>query len=114
MACFDLWLTRLHSYDLPHEAYTSYVYPRQSSNGSAKSDPMVIDLSSDDDEDRSASVSPPEFEDEEDEIDPAKPYRDILRQIDIPLDAPILRIAIPHIPKDIAQAPPDSWPSVFL
>ncbi|KAK5045274.1 hypothetical protein LTR84_009380 [Exophiala bonariae] len=137
------------SYDLSHKAYTSYVYPRQSSNGStvivygherglriiwyagknlkspqkvsppktngsAKTDPMVIDLSSDDGEDQSASVSPPEFEDEEEEIDPAKPYRGIIRQIDIPLGTAALRIAIPHIPKDIAQAPPDSWPPVFL
>lgn len=75
---------------------------------------MVIDLSSDDDEDRSTSMSPPEFEAEEEEIDPAKPYRGILRQIDIPLGTQAFRIAIPHIPKDVAQAPPDSWPPIFL
>ncbi|KEF62971.1 uncharacterized protein A1O9_00946 [Exophiala aquamarina CBS 119918] len=149
----DLFLIRLHSYDLPQEAYTSCVYPRQSANGStvivygherglriiwyagktfksakknnpatntngtAKSDPMVIDLDDDDDQEQpaagDASVVPAEFEDEEEEVDPAKPYRGILRQIDIPLGSSALRIATPHISKDLAQAPPDSWPPIY-
>lgn len=79
---------------------------------------MVIDLDDDDGEEQSAakdaSVLPAEFEDEDEEIDPASPYRGILRQIDIPLGSPALRIAIPHISKGIAQAPPDSWPPIYL
>jgi hypothetical protein len=79
---------------------------------------MVIDLDDDDNEEQSAandvSILPAEFEDEGEEIDPASPYHGILRQIDIPLGSPALRIAIPHISKDIAQAPPDSWPSIYL
>lgn len=75
---------------------------------------MIIDLSDDDEQDQSTNVSTPEFEDEEEEIDPGSPYHRILRQIDVPLGSPALRIALPHIPKDIAQAPPDSWPPIFL
>ena len=77
---------------------------------------MVID--SDDEEDESAmehaKITPAEFEKEEDEIDPLAPYHDIIRYIDIPLGAAGLRVATPHIVKDIVQAPPESWPSIYL
>lgn len=93
-------------------------HPAPSTNGTAKSDPIVIDLDDDDDQEqpptKDAPVAPTEFEDEEEEVDPANPYRGILRQIDIPLGSPALRIAIPHISKGIAQAPPDSWPPIYL
>ncbi|EXJ94670.1 hypothetical protein A1O1_03067 [Capronia coronata CBS 617.96] len=142
------------SYELPHEAYTSHVYPRQSSNGStviiygherglrlvwyggrsfkpprqhappakvngaAKSDAMVIDLDDDDDDEEPAAkheqVPPAEFEEYEDEVDPSAPYGDVLRYIDIPLGTAVLRLATPHVPKDVAQAPTGSWPSIFL
>jgi len=80
---------------------------------------MVIDLDDDDDEQEQLTakddpVAAAEFEDEEEEVDPATPYHSILRQIDIPLGSAGLRIAIPHIPKDITQASPDSWPSIYL
>lgn len=75
---------------------------------------MIIDLSDDDEQDQSTDIPTPEFEEEEEEIDPASPYRRILRQIDVPLGSPALRIAFPHIPKDIAQATPDSWPPIYL
>ncbi|KIV83700.1 hypothetical protein PV11_05702 [Exophiala sideris] len=138
------------SYELPHEAYSSHVYPRQSSNGStviiygheeglrlawyagkpfkpakkdaappkvngtAKNDAMVIDLDDDDDEPaaKEAPTSPAEFEDEDEEVDPAAPYRDILRHVDIPLGTAAMRIAVPHIPKDPTQTPSESWPTI--
>ncbi|KAL2399717.1 hypothetical protein ABEF95_001721 [Exophiala dermatitidis] len=142
------------SYELPHEAFTSHVYPRQSSNGStviiyaheqglrlvwyggrrfkppkkdaplakvngaSKNDAMVIDLDDDDDEEESSAkqdkVPPAEFEEYEDEVDPYAPYRDVLRHVDIPLESAALRIATPHLPKDLAQAPTESWPSAYL
>ncbi|OCT47902.1 hypothetical protein CLCR_03332 [Cladophialophora carrionii] len=137
------------SYELPHEAYASHVYPRQSSNGStvvvhgheqglrlvwyagkgfkpkkdtlapkvngtSKSDPMVIDLD-DDDEPTAAedTAAPAEFEEDEEEIDPYVPYRDVVRYIDIPLGTPATRIAVPQIAKDIDQASPGAWPTIY-
>ncbi|OAL30786.1 hypothetical protein AYO22_01406 [Fonsecaea multimorphosa] len=141
------------SYELPHEAFRSHVYPRQSSNGStvivygheqglrlvwyagkgfkppkkelpppkingtAKSDPMVIDIDDDDDEDaagkKEVETGPAEFKEEEDEVDPSAPYRDVIRHVDIPLGTAASRIAVPHIVKDLAQAPPESWPAIY-
>lgn len=140
-----------HSYELPHEAYCSHVYPRQSRNGStviiygheeglrlawyagkpfkpakkdvappkvngnAKNDAMVIDLDDDDDEPatKEAPIAPAEFKEEDEEIDPAAPYRDIIRHVDIPLGAAATRIAVPPIPRDPAQTPPESWPAIY-
>ncbi|KIW28166.1 uncharacterized protein PV07_07849 [Cladophialophora immunda] len=142
------------SYELPHEAFRSHVYPRQSSNGStvivygheqglrlvwyagrgfkppkkellppkingaAKSDPMVIDIDDDDDDDDAAAkteaeIGPAEFQEDEEEVDPSAPYRDVIRHIDIPLGTAASRIAVPHIVKDLAQAPPESWPAIY-
>ncbi|KAJ9646793.1 hypothetical protein H2204_000485 [Knufia peltigerae] len=86
-------------------------------NGTAKADAMVIDLDDDDDDDRPRKGHPPapaEFEQEEQEIDPAAPYADFLRCIDIPLGTAAVRIAVPNIVKDLEQAPPESWPSLYL
>ncbi|EXJ60090.1 hypothetical protein A1O7_04241 [Cladophialophora yegresii CBS 114405] len=137
------------SYELPHEAYASHVYPRQSSNGStvvvygheqglrivwyagkgfkskrdtpapkvngtSKSGPMVIDL--DDDNEPTAAedtAAPAEFEEDEEEVDPYAPYRDVVRYIDIPLGTPATRIAVPHIAKDIDQASREAWPDIY-
>ncbi|KAI1608913.1 hypothetical protein EDD37DRAFT_130160 [Exophiala viscosa] len=139
------------SYELPHEAYFSHVYPRQSSNGStviiygheeglrlawyagkpfkptkkdaappkvngtARKDAMVIDLDDDDDEPgpKEAPTAPAEFEEEDEEIEPTAPYRDILRYVDIPLGTAAMRIAVPHIPKDPTQISSESWPAIY-
>ncbi|OAL35830.1 hypothetical protein AYO20_04980 [Fonsecaea nubica] len=140
------------SYELPHEAFRSHVYPRQSSNGStvivyghgqglrivwyagkgfkpskkelpppktngsAKSNAMVIDLDDEDDDTAGkaeADIGPAEFKEDEEEVDPSAPYRDVLRYIDIPLGTAASRVAVPHIVKDLAQAPPESWPAVY-
>ncbi|KIW69314.1 hypothetical protein PV04_05196 [Phialophora macrospora] len=137
------------SYELPHEAYASHVYPRQSSNGStvvvygheqglrlvwyagkgfkpkknllapkvngtSKSGPTVIDLD-DDDEPTPAenTAAPAEFEDDQEEVDPYAPYRDVIRYIDIPLGTTATRIAIPSISKEIDQASPGAWPAIY-
>ncbi|KAJ9611600.1 hypothetical protein H2200_004784 [Cladophialophora chaetospira] len=140
------------SYDLPHEAYRSHVYPRQSSNGStvviygheqglrlvwyagkgfkskknapapkvngtSKSGPMVIDLDDDEEDDEpnpTAIPAPPaEFEEDEAEIDPHAPYRDVTRFVDIPLGTAALRLAVPNIPRDLAHTPPGAFPTIY-
>ncbi|KIW15060.1 hypothetical protein PV08_07847 [Exophiala spinifera] len=86
-------------------------------NGAAKADAMVIDLDDDDDDEPATKEHPPapaEHEQEEEEIDPAAPYADFLRCIDIPLGTAAVRIAVPNIVKDLEQAPPESWPSLYL
>lgn len=79
---------------------------------------MVIDLDDDDDDIAPAAkheqAPAAEFEEYEDEVDPSAPYRDVLRYIDIPLGSAALRVAVPHIPKDLGLAPIDSWPSIYL
>ena len=83
-------------------------------NGTTKSDPMVIDLDDDDDGPTAEPhAAPAEFEQEEDEVDPSAPYRDVLRYIDIPLGTAASRIAIPHPGKDLAQGPSASWPPIY-
>ena len=85
-------------------------------NGTTKSDPMIIDLDDDDDEPAATAEpnsAPAEFEQDEDEVDPSAPYRDILRYIDIPLGTAACRVAVPHIGNDLAQAAPGSWPAIY-
>jgi hypothetical protein len=75
---------------------------------------MVIDLD-DDDEPTPAetTAAPAEFEEEQEEVDPYAPYRDVIRHIDIPLGTTATRIAIPYISKDIDQASPGAWPALY-
>ncbi|KIX00934.1 uncharacterized protein Z518_09999 [Rhinocladiella mackenziei CBS 650.93] len=140
------------SYELPHQAYKSHVYPRQSSNGStviiygheqglrliwyagkpfkpikkdgpppkvnemSKPDCMIIDLDEEDNEPAAEQTpaEPAEFEEEDEEVDPSAPYRDVIRYVDIPLGVAALRVAIPPVPRDVEQIPPESWPAIYL
>lgn len=84
-------------------------------NGTRKDDPMVIDLDDDDEPDQPQIHSTPvEFEDEEEEVDPSAPYRSVRRYVDVPLGTSAMRIAVPHIPLDLSQAPPDAYPPEYL
>ncbi|KAK5403242.1 hypothetical protein LTR06_010335 [Exophiala xenobiotica] len=85
-------------------------------NGTAKGDAVVIDLDDDDEEPstKGPPTAPAEFQEEDEEIDPTAPYRDVMRYVDIPLGTAAMRIAVPHTVKDPEQAPPDSWPSLYL
>ncbi len=78
---------------------------------------MVIDLDDDDEGDQPASTNaaaaPAEFEDDEEEVDPYAPYRNVLRYVDIPLGTAASRIAVPQLPKDTSQAPTEAWPSIY-
>lgn len=77
---------------------------------------MVIDLDDDDDEPAAeqTQADAAEFAQEDEEVDEYAPYGDILRYVDIPLGTAAARIAIPSVPRDLPQAPPESWPSIFL
>jgi hypothetical protein len=81
-------------------------------NGTSKDEPMVIDLSSDDE-----PAPPPTdsagFEQDEDEVNPAEPYRDVLRYIDIALGTSATHISVPHISPVPADSAPDSHASIL-
>ena len=76
-------------------------------NGASKNEPMVIDLS-DDDEPAPLPAETSEFEEEEDEFDPTEPYREILRYIDIPFGTSATHLALPHISSTPVDSASDS------
>lgn len=73
---------------------------------------MVID--SDEDEEPADPPAPEgpsyEFSAEETEVDPAAPYEEILRQVDIPLGSPVLDLAIPRVLPEELRSPLDPFP----
>lgn len=73
---------------------------------------MVIDLD-DDDPPPQTAVPEAEFEDEEEELDAAKPYRRVLRYIDISLDDSALCLAVPTGPQPGTGIFPDIHPSIL-
>lgn len=54
-----------------------------------------------------------EFDAEETEVDPAHPFEEILRQIDIPLGSKVLELAVPHILPETARSALDPFPPVL-
>lgn len=82
-------------------------------NGTRQDEPMVIDLDEDETDATKPVSQPTEFEDEDEEIDPAKPYAKIIRHIDITLGTSVRRIAYPHLPPDFAQAPTGAYPPIL-
>lgn len=54
-----------------------------------------------------------EFEPEETEVDPAYPFEEILRQIDIPLGSKVLDLAVPRILPEAARSALDPFPPVL-
>jgi hypothetical protein len=64
-------------------------------NGTNKDEPMVIDLDDDEPSAKDILAEEAEFEEEEEEVDTAQPYRNILRFLDIPLGTTALHLAIP-------------------
>lgn len=83
-------------------------------NGTNNDAIMIID--SDDDEPAKIVAPPalkPEFEDEEEELDPDQPYPSVIQQVRISLNTEVLHIAIPQIPTVSALRPADSVPPLF-
>jgi hypothetical protein len=74
-------------------------------NGTNKDEPMVIDLDDDEPSAKDILAEEAEFEEEEEEVDTAQPYRNILRFLDIPLGTTALHLAIPSSSKTIMALP---------
>lgn len=69
-----------------------------------------------DSEDEAPAPEPTEkgdqFEDEDEELDPSRPFSNILRSIDIPLGAKVLGLTVPNASPEAAPSR-DTWPSVL-
>ena len=87
--------------------------PRESSTASKKAngaEDAVIMLDSDDEGSSQAFVDKPEFEDEENELDPSKPYPNILQVLDLYLGTDVMQLAL--LPNSILKAEGASWRSL--
>lgn len=76
---------------------------------------MVID-SDDDDEPAKAASHPPlkaEFEDDEEELDPDRPYPSVVQQIRLPLNTEVLHVAVPQVPAPSELQPGHTIPPIF-
>jgi len=74
---------------------------------------MVIDLSGDESEQDAPNNKPARFEEEHDEIDPSRPYLDVIKYLDIPLGTAVMHIATPHVPANLDYASTDAYPALF-
>ncbi|KAJ9191753.1 hypothetical protein DTO166G4_686 [Paecilomyces variotii] len=84
-------------------------------DGPAKDDAVMI-IDSDEEEtpepprDESSKVA---FEETEAEIDPSRPFKEILRHVDIPLGSAVLSLAVPRCLPEGARSPLDPLPPVL-
>jgi hypothetical protein len=86
--------------------------PKRAENN-ADDSVMIIDS---DEEEEPAPVQDEltyEFSLEESEVDPAAPYEQILRQIDIPLGSRVLDIAVPRVLPEESRSPLDPSPPIL-
>ncbi|OAX80113.1 hypothetical protein ACJ72_05557 [Emergomyces africanus] len=85
-------------------------------NGASNEDVIMI-IDSDEEtpapETRKVNTQLVEFEDEEDEIDPSRPFHDILRHIDIQLGVKVLGLAVPTFCSEQLQSTLESFPQIF-
>ncbi|KAL1602663.1 hypothetical protein SLS60_006080 [Paraconiothyrium brasiliense] len=75
---------------------------------------MIID--SGDDEPAKATLQPlpnAEFEEEEEEVDPGRPYPSIIQHLRLPLNTEVLHIAVPQVPAPSELQPGQVIPSIF-
>ncbi|KAL5447911.1 hypothetical protein PMIN07_001815 [Paraphaeosphaeria minitans] len=76
---------------------------------------MIID--SDDDYEPQNAASQPlpkaEFEDDEEELDPDRPYPSIIQQLRLPLNTEVLHIAVPRVPAPSELQPGQTIPPIF-
>jgi hypothetical protein len=76
---------------------------RQWPNGSSKKDVIAIDDSDEEVQPQATESKQEQWEAEEDELDPDCPYPDMLQEVDVDLDAEVLRIAVPQLPTAPSQ-----------
>ncbi|KAJ5114642.1 hypothetical protein NUU61_000401 [Penicillium alfredii] len=75
---------------------------------------MVIDSDEDDAPEPPAPEEPGyEFSKEETEVNPAFPFEEILRQVDIPLGSRVLDMAVPHVLPEGSRSPLDPFPLIL-
>lgn len=106
---------RLHSKEKP-------VPPKRESppKPSRNNDDAIMIIDSDDEsmvdtrnETESETVTEHIFENEDPEVDPARPYETVLRQIDIPLGSRVTDLAIPRVLPETARSPLDPFPAIL-
>ncbi|KAJ5192943.1 hypothetical protein N7449_009085 [Penicillium cf. viridicatum] len=87
--------------------------PKPAGNNADPDSVMIID--SDDEEEPEPAQEEPviEFSLEESEVDPAAPYEEILRQIDIPLGSRVLDVAVPRVLPEESRSPLDPFPPIL-
>ena len=86
-------------------------------NGAAQPNDSIMIIDSDDEE---PAPEPPkdevetaQFEDEEEEIDPAEPFQNILRHIDVHIGTRALGLSLPRFLPDTARSPLDPFPPIL-
>lgn len=88
--------------------------PKAKPNGSGDDTIMIIDS-----DDESVPEPPKEeipsygFETEETEVDPAYPFEDVRREIDVPLGSTVLDLAVPRILPETARSVLEPFPPVL-
>lgn len=87
-------------------------------NGSKDDAVMIIDSDSEEEEEMSVEEKEQptyEFEEDEAEVDPSRPYEDILREVDIWLGSSVLDMAVPPqaLEQPMRSLSPDSFPSIL-
>lgn len=75
---------------------------------------MIIDSDEDDEPENPPAPEIPtfDFSAEENEVDPASPFEDILRQVDIPFGSRVLDLAIPRVQPEESRSPLDPFPPI--
>lgn len=71
--------------------------PRMNGNSYDKETPMDVD------EGEQQSTDQPVFEDEEEELDPARPYHPIVQDLNLPIVTAVLNISFPRLPQLLQQ-----------
>jgi hypothetical protein len=92
----------------PFKAPQESSAPAQKANGTGNA---VISLDSDDDgDDGKKFEDKPEFEDEEEDLDPSRPYPDILQELDLHFGTDVLHLTV--LPDSVLKADGPSWRGV--
>ncbi|KAJ5766461.1 uncharacterized protein N7511_004077 [Penicillium nucicola] len=86
--------------------------PRRSENHVDDS-VMIIDSDEEEPEQPPREEASYDFSLEETEVDPAAPYEEILRQVDIPLGSRVLDVAVPQVLPEESRSPLDAFPPIL-
>lgn len=84
--------------------------------GATSDEPMMIDS---EDEEPSSGCKPPvedkvEFEEQEEEHNPSRPYDSVMQVLHLPLETQVLHLSFLHLPTDLEQSSLGSLPTMLL